>query len=110
MAIYGKTWSVSDHNLTVEELTEGLSAVYRMDPVSGKGTYLGTLQNYYADNMVITHEEKENEPNTFYVVGKGIDADGNNKDFLAESFILEPFKTTVLNDKEPADCQGISPF
>ncbi|MCR5649634.1 MAG: S8 family serine peptidase [Lachnospiraceae bacterium] len=83
---------------------EGKSVVYRVDPFTGKGTYLGSLHNYYMDNIVIAHEEKAGGPNTFYAIGRGADETGKESDFVAEQFTIEPFEATDMSDKAPPGC------
>ncbi len=84
---------------------DSTSAVYRLDPESGRGSYIGKLENYYKDNIVIAHEERPDSPNTIYFLGKGFDADGNQKDFIAEKATLDPFKTEAIDNIKPKDCR-----
>ncbi|MCR5650810.1 MAG: S8 family serine peptidase [Lachnospiraceae bacterium] len=85
------------------EPTASISAVYRMDPYSCKGTFLGALKNVY-DGVVITHEEKAGVPNTIYIIGRGADEDENEKEFVGEKFTVSPsFNSEVINTAAPRD-------
>ncbi|MBQ6967939.1 MAG: S8 family serine peptidase, partial [Lachnospiraceae bacterium] len=81
------------------------SSVYLLDPLSGKGTYLGDLKNGYSSQVVIAHEEIAGKPNTVYVIGmvtkKGKLENARKKDFAAEKFTVSDFSPETLNDAAP---------
>ncbi|MCR4908908.1 MAG: S8 family serine peptidase [Lachnospiraceae bacterium] len=80
---------------------QGRSVVYRVDPFTGKGTWLGKLNNYYEDTIVIAHEEKE-DANIFYAIGRGINASGKASDFVADRFTIDSsFEAKDLSNAAP---------
>lgn len=86
------------------EPVEDISAVYRLDPYTCRGTFLGELKNVYEGGIVITHEEKADSPNTFYIIGSGSDENGAGCDFVGEKFTVSPsFNSEVINSAAPLD-------
>ncbi len=87
----------------------GRYAVYSLDPATGKGTFLGKLKNDYYYSAVIAHEEREGQPNTIYIIGKGKDRNGEDSDFVAEKMTVELsngkkiLNTVDLSDMAPPD-------
>ncbi len=78
------------------------SSVYLLDPLSGKGTYLGDLKNGYSAQLVIAHEEVSGKPNNIYVIGKGMrEGTTDRYDFAAERFTVNDFSPETLNNCEP---------
>ncbi|MBQ6967938.1 MAG: S8 family serine peptidase, partial [Lachnospiraceae bacterium] len=78
------------------------SSVYLLDPLSGKGTYLGDLKNGYSSQVVIAHEEVSGKPNNIYVIGKGMrEGTTDRYDFAAERFTVNDFSPETFNDADP---------
>ncbi len=77
------------------------TVVYSMDPETGKGKYLGELNNVYLDSMLIAHEEKDGKPSAIYVTGSGINENEEYALFIMEKITLDPFKAETLSDSLP---------
>ena len=91
-----------------DEEKEYVSRVYRLDPMTGKVTKIGDLENIYPFIVNVVHEERKGQPNRIYVVGKGYVRNGETiepSDFVCERFTVDNFKPELLNDAAPEDAE-----
>ena len=98
LLLFRSRYAVSDpgENEFREVLTKA-TAVYLLDPATGRGKYLGLLNNYYPGKVVTAHEEREGSSNRIYIIGRGED----DSVFRAERFTVSPFKTEDISRYAP---------
>ncbi|MCR5734807.1 MAG: S8 family serine peptidase [Lachnospiraceae bacterium] len=77
-------------------------AVYSLDPLTGKGAYIGKLKNSYSnEDLVIAHEERDGKDNLIYIIGYGLNEEGIYQKFIAERFTVKDFKPEILDSAAP---------